>query len=157
MSQAPAYDDTLFRNTFPEFADQTLYPAAQIQVYWGIAQSFVSVDGSPCYILTGNALAYALNCLTAQLYSIALQQLDATSSGQTPGSQQGGYETSATIDKVSVTMLAPPAADMWEWWLAQTPYGQALLALLKTLAVGGISVGGLPERNAFRKVGGVFL
>lgn len=151
------YDDAKFRALFPEFSDTTKYPASQIEVYWDLASSFVDETDFPGRILTGAALENAVYLLTAHLYTLALQAQAAVAQGQAPGSNQGGFETSATIDKISVTMLAPPAKDMWEWWLAQTPYGQQLLALLQLLAVGGMSVGGLPERLAFRKVGGIFL
>jgi Protein of unknown function (DUF4054) len=150
------YNDTLFRTQFPEFADTTAYPAASIQVFWTMATVFIGASGCPCGALSGDALTLALNYMTAQLYTLSQMQTSAVAEGQAPGQNLGGFETAATIDKVSVTVLAPPASDMWEWWLAQTPYGQALLALLKVLAVGGFSVGGLPERRAFRKVGGIF-
>jgi hypothetical protein len=147
------YNDTTFRAMFPEFGNTTTYPAAVIEIYWGLAQDFIAIPSCPSNgaFLSGNKGAAALYYMTAHLYALALQQLN---SGQQPGAVQGGYETGATIDKISVQMLAPPADNMWTWWLSQTPYGQALAALLRVAAVGGTSVGGLPERNAFRKIGG---
>jgi hypothetical protein len=53
-------------------------------------------------------------------------------------------------------MQAPPAANAWQYWLNTSPYGMQLLALLQAKGVGGLYVGGLPERDAFRKVYGVF-
>lgn len=147
------YDDALFRAQFPEFADTTKYPAALLSAYWSMATSFITASGSPCGALGASGLPLALNYMTAHLYVLA--QLQAAAAGG-PGSSQGGFETSASIGEVSVATMAPPAATMWQWWLAQTAYGQALAALLSVLAVGGTSVGGLPERYGFRKVGGVF-
>lgn len=63
---------------------------------------------------------------------------------------------SATEGSVSVGMTPPPAKNMWQWWLATTPYGVQLMALLQSLTVGGFIVGGAPELGAFRRVGGVF-
>jgi hypothetical protein len=147
------YNDATFRAMFPEFVNAATYPAATIQIFWGLAQNFIVIPSCPAgAFLNGNNAAAALNYMTAHLYALSLAQ---TSSGQTPGSVQGGYEVSATIDKISVQTMAPPADNMWKWWLSQTPYGQALAALLSVLSVGGTSVGGLPERQAFRKVGGV--
>ncbi|MNJ79317.1 hypothetical protein D3C77_772930 [compost metagenome] len=45
---------------------------------------------------------------------------------------------------------------MWSYWLGMTPYGMQLMALLKVCTGGGLYVGGLPERAAFRSVGGIF-
>lgn len=148
----PAYNDATFRAQFPEFTDPTLYPAATLQVYFGMAQLFIQADGNPCAILSGDALQLALNYLTAQLYTLGKN----AAASATPGADQGGFETSATIGEISVAKLAPPAKDMWEWWLSQTPYGQSLAALLSLLSVGGFYVGGLAEGSSFRKAGGIF-
>jgi hypothetical protein len=150
-----AYDDALFRAQFPEFADTTKYPVLMIDAYWDMATMFISAADCPFNTLSGKRLATALNMLTAHLIVLGIAAKG--KAGKTPGSKQGGFTTSATIGEVSVTKLAPPAATAWEWWLSQTPYGSMLWALLDMLSVGGFSVGGLPERDAFRKVGGIFL
>lgn len=149
------YDDTLFRAQFPEFADPVQYPAAMIDAYWDMATMFIS--DVECYwsMLKGKRLATALNMMTAHLMTLGRNAKGG--GGKAPGSKQGGFTTSATVGEVSVAKLAPPAIDGWEWWLASTTYGQMLWALLQLLAVGGFSVGGLPESEAFRRVGGVFL
>jgi hypothetical protein len=67
-----------------------------------------------------------------------------------------GVMTGATEGTVSVSLQAPPAKDAFSWWLATTPYGAQLRALLLARSAGGFYVGGLPERAAFRKVGGIF-
>lgn len=148
-----AYDDAKFRAQLPEFSDTTKYPAAVLEASWAIASEFIAMPDSGLSILSGNAYPIAVNYMTAHLWALANQQVQ--SGG--PGSSQGGFETSSSIDKISVSTLAPPATNMWSWWLAQTPYGQALAAFLRMKAVGGTSVGGLPERLGFRKVGGLFL
>lgn len=150
------YDDALFRAQFPEFADAVAYPPFLIEAYWDLASSFIDTTDSPCRILTGKALVAAMNMLAAHLLILGIRAGAGPSPGGTPGSEQGGFETSATVGDVSVAKLAPPAKDGWQWWLASTPYGQMLWAMLGVLAVGGLSIGGLPEREGFRKVGGVF-
>ncbi|QOV06233.1 head-to-tail connector complex protein [Burkholderia phage Maja] len=150
---APAYNDDLFRKMFPEFADPAKYPANVIEVFYETAQLFITGSTSPCAALSGKQLVGALNMLTAHLMSLSKQRTQ-TALGAT--NDQGGYTLSATIGEVSVSKMAPPARDGWEFWLAQTPYGQELWALLKMLSVGGFAIGGLPERDGFRKVGGVF-
>lgn len=149
-----AYDDAAFRAQLPEFADTTRFPAPVLSAAWTLASNFIALPACPLSFLNGATWQIAVNYIAAHLWVLSQQQQQP---GQDPGTNQGGFETSATIDKISVTMLAPPADNMWTWWLAQTPYGQALAALLRMKAVGGTSVGGLPERFGFRKIGGVFL
>ncbi|ABL96846.1 hypothetical protein BcepF1.115 [Burkholderia phage BcepF1] len=150
----PVYNDGLFRIMYPEFADQEKYPPEVIEIYYDTATLFITGSMFPCAALSGKQLVGALNMLTAHLMSLSMQRSQ-TALGAT--NDQGGYTLSATIGEVSVSKMAPPAKDGWEFWLAQTPYGQALWALLKMLSVGGFAIGGLPERTGFRKVGGVFL
>ncbi len=148
------YDDALFRKQFPEFSDTTAYPTDLLELYWATAREFIGTKDSPCNVLSGSTLALVLNYMTAHLLVLGRQAAQGGPAGA--GSSQGGFVTSSSIDKISVSTLAPPAKDGWEWWLAQTTYGQTIWALLKIKAVGGLSVGGLPERGSFRKVGGVF-
>ncbi|AWN08514.1 virion structural protein [Xanthomonas phage XcP1] len=145
------YDDAIFRKQFPMFADETKYPEALASAYWDMASEFMKFENSPCAMISGKGAQLAMNYLTAHLMTLGLN-----ASSEDPGASQGGFETSAAIDKISVSMLAPPADNMWKWWLAQSPFGQSLSALLYVKSVGGLSVGGLPERKGFRKVGGVF-
>lgn len=154
------YDDALFRQQFPEFSDTTLYPEAKIRVFWNVGASFIDRRDYPCRSLTGDALAYAMNLMAAHLMTISIQNQQAMTGGGTSGGQgvpdQGGFITSAHIDEITVSKLAPPVTNGWQFWLASTPYGQQIWALIGIVAVGGFTVGGLPEREGFRKVGGVF-
>lgn len=151
-----------FRGRFPAFKDTTLYPDAMITLFYDTAKVFIDSTESPCRVLTGSQLALALQYMTAHLLYIATQaagQADPDNpdaGGIGAGGDGGGFVTSATIGDISVTKLAPPSGDSWDWWLNGSEYGSALLALLKLLAVGGLSYGGLPEREGFRKIGGVF-
>lgn len=135
-----------FRTAFPAFSDVAAFPNALLQGNWDSAACIISTNDG-CYSLRGASRERALNLLTAHLTALGV----IIASGQTPG-----VMTQATIDKVSITLQAPPVKTEFEWWLTQTPYGQQLLALLQAKAAGGIVVGGLPERLAFRKVGGTF-
>jgi hypothetical protein len=139
------FDIPAFRVSFPAFADPTKYPDPTLQGYW---------DAATCYIsdknygwLNGDCRARALNLMTAHL--AALSTL--INNGQPTGVGQ-----SATIGAVSVSMVPPPVKSGWQYWLASTPYGMQLWALLHVKAVGGLSIGGLPEKSAFRKVAGIF-
>lgn len=151
------YNDSDFRTRFPEYADINQYPYSTLKMYWGIATDFISQQACPCRVLNGDSLKYATYLMQAHLLYLGTQRVQQMLVGA--GGTQGGFKTSATIDKVSVQYLAPPMdpGAGYQWWLCQTPYGQQLWALLDILAVGGFAVGGLPERSALRKVGGLFV
>lgn len=149
-----AIDITKFRAEFPQFADDLKIPDATINIFYSTACMFIDSRDSPCRVLSGDRLELALRYMTAHLLFLIFSQQDDAASGGAP--DQGGFTVSATIGEISVTKLAPPATDGWSYWLSSSPYGQALWALLQMLAVGGLSYGGLPEREGFRKGGGVF-
>jgi len=149
------FDASIFRAQFPEFSDTAKYSDAFLGLWWDVASEFIDSTDSPCRSLSGKQLRLALSFMTAHLLTLN-RPVQADETNGDAGSTQGGFETSATIGSISVTKLAPPAADGWQWWLAQTTYGQSLWALLSIVAVGGTSIGGLPEGLGFRKIGGVF-
>ena len=93
--------------------------------------------------------------MTAHILSVAIMNAESlAAAGGAPN--QGGFEACATIDKISVEKVAPPAKDGWQYFLGQTTYGQMLWALLSVKGVGGLSVGGIAEGDAFRRAYGVF-
>lgn len=155
-----SFDIGKFRERFPQFADKDKYPDGVIQTMYDMASIFISTEDSPCHTLNGKQLELALELMTAHLlfinYADSQNGADPNGGGGMGGPEAGGAITSATIGEISVSRLAPPAKDGWEWWLSSTPYGTQLWAVLQVLAVGGFAIGGLPEREGFRKVGGVF-
>lgn len=135
------FDPLKFRAMIPEFSDATKWPEVLLALYWDQAICVAENEGDDCtemrlYLLMAHLLKIHQNVLMKN--------------------KQGGFVSASTIDKVSVTKVAPPSSDMFEWWLGQTTYGQQLLAMLQIDGVGGLYVGGLPERLAFRKVGGEY-
>ncbi len=134
-----------FRMTFSAFADPAKYTDAELNGCWDQATCMVST--TPSCRLQEKCRTQGLQLLTAHICTLQTQIQDGTNTGVT---------TSATIDKVSVTLQPPPTTNGWNWWLSTTPYGSQLWALLKVNSVGGFYIGGLPERSAFRKVGGIF-
>lgn len=135
-----------FRAAFPAFSSDTLYTDQQLQIYWDFAVCAMT-DADNCG-MSGDCLQHALNLMTAHITQI----LTKAAYGQ--GSV--GVKTQAHVDKVQVTYAPPPFKTGWQAWLAQTPYGMTLWALLSAAAVGGFYFNGRPEQNAFRKVGGYF-
>jgi len=138
-----------FRAMFPVFANPVAFPDAVINMQYATATIYIS--DSNCGVLNGTARLTALYQMTAHL--IALNVLVAENDGSVPG-----ITTAARVGSVSVTLLPPPAKNQFQWWLNQTPYGAALLALLKRKAVGGFFIGGGGEGplGGFRRAGGGF-
>lgn len=126
-----------FRALYPQFADLS---DAQILATAEQAECFLAGGGCAC-------TDQRLQLMVAHLLTLGRQ------------AQAGGVVaqvTGASVDKVSVSIAAAPSRDAWGYWLALTPYGLQLMALLKVCSAGGLFVGGRSERAAFRSVGGVF-
>lgn len=145
-----------FREAFPEFSDKNKFPDIQIELYLEMAGVHIDPHNSHCRMLKGKRLFLAVLMMAAHLLSLALAAAAKSAVGKNPGSAQGGFTQSAAIGDVSVTKQAVPAASMWDWWLASTPYGQQLKALLHVASVGGVYIGGSPELNNFRGPTGSF-
>lgn len=150
---AHTFDPAAFRLLFPAFADTNKYPDTVLSGYFSWATIYVDKNDN-CF-LSGDALQMALNLMTAHI-AYLMTQAGGTAATGGLGGGVGGVLTAASIDKVSVTVAAPPTRDGWEYWLASSPYGQQLWAMLLGLSVGGVYIGGLPERRGFRKVYGTF-
>lgn len=132
-----AFDLAKFRALYPQFnsiSDATV---------------LANADQAECYLANLHcADDCALNLMVAHLLQIVRNAEQGL---------PGGQITSATIDKVSVSVAqAPGSTNSYTYWLNGTPYGQQLAALLARCSAGGTFVGGLPERAAFRSVGGIF-
>lgn len=134
-----------FRQFYPEFNNQVTYPDMWLQMQWDIATDFMSPINLG--LINGASRYHALNLLTAHL----AKRASIVAQGDIPL-----IETSATVDKVSVTTLPPPVKDAFDWWLDGTTYGAEFLALLQVIGVGGLIVGALPERSAIRNVDSIF-
>lgn len=138
------FDPILFRGLFPAFKVEEQFPTLQLQTYWDLATAYVNDQAGGCYIyaLKAKQQVFALNLMTAHIAYLNQQM----ASGQTTG-----VVTGASIDKVSVTLLAPPSNNQWQFWLNQSPYGQQLLALFTVASAGGFYYGGNPVVPAFRR------
>ena len=141
-------DVDAFRAQFVQFKNTNCFTADLIQGWWDTAANFTSTWPDQIVGTCGQRVL-ACNLTTAHigyLYNAIAQ------------GQPLGVLTDAQIDKVRVGLKPPPINDqsMFQYWMAQSPYGVQLLALFNTMTVGGIYIGGLPERDAFRRVGGGF-
>jgi len=144
MSQL-ALSITDFRAQFAEFASTTTYPDSTITMYWDT--SILYVSNGDYGLLSGASRQRAIYLFMAHLIKLG----ENIASNEVPNMISG-----ATIGGESVTLVPPPLKSQFQWWLNLTIYGQQLNVLLSLKAVGGISVGGLPENSAFRKFGGIF-
>jgi len=140
------FNYTLFQEQFPAYASAPV--ESVLAAYFAQATNFVNPNDNWCRGLNSDSLDYALNCLVAHFAYI---------NALIAGGTDTVIVTGSTIDKVSVSLLAPPVKNMFQYWLATSPYGKQLLALLSVKSAGGWYVGsGLAERRAFRKVYGTF-
>ncbi len=139
------FDVELFRTQCPEYADETKYPEALVELYWN--QAILIMDDEDAGMLNGASRHFGLNMMVAHMLAL---------SANIAKGKQGGFASAATVDKVFVKKMSPPAKGMLGWWLTQTPRGQELLVLLEVSTVGGTHVGGMPESSQFRKAYGVF-
>ena len=140
-------DLTKFRALFPEFANDVKYPDATLQQWFTVAGTYLGLTDYACG-LNGDTLDLALMQLTAHLLK------SATMLSGNKGAPM--VMTSATIDKVSISTLAPPIKTAWQHWLSTTPYGLMLWALLSMKSAGGFVYGGTPELSGYRRIGGIF-
>lgn len=138
------FDIAKFRKVFPAFASETKYPDEMIEFKVALARGFVS-EGCT---LSGDDYDNAVMMMVAHLLWIDYL----ISKGQTSVS----ITTGATVGSVSVSSAPPPTRTGWQYWLATSPYGQQLWALLMMRASGGWYFGGAAEGAAFRGVGGAF-
>ena len=132
------YNDAAFRVQFPAFKSTQQYSMETMQLYWMVATSYIN----NCQQWWGQKgpqqLTLALNLMTAHV---------AICFGKAASGRSTGLTIQASIDKINTTIMPPPVQDEWQYWLNTTPYGQSLLALLRSKAVGGFFVnGGLPFR-----------
>ena len=141
-------DPAAFRALFPQFADPVKWPDAALSIQFGAATGYVSADTYGDMPVA--ARTNALYLMTAHLLALGAIIAQNNYSGQV------GVVQGAVVDHVQITLTPPPVKSQWQWWLNTTPYGAQLLGLLDAQAAGGFYVGGLPERAAFRKVGGIF-
>lgn len=143
---AHTFDAVAFRAQFPAFADTAKYPDAVLSGYFDMATCNIN-EYDNCEIW-GKCLQQALNLMTSHIATI----FDMIASG----TAITGVQTGASVDKVSISAQAPPIKTAWQAWLAKTPYGEMLWALLTAMSTGGFYIGGAPETFAFRKVGGYY-
>ena len=130
-----------FRSRFPVFSDETKYSEDTVQAMLNTAVVYISPERNP----------FVKDCTLRQMIYLLAAHLMVQNNDVSKGNAQGGLVQSASIDGVSVSKALPNSITKTSlsYWLAQSVYGQQLLALMKLQATVGIYVGGSKE-NVFR-------
>lgn len=130
-----------FRVQFPAFADMVKYPDATIKGIFDRAACIIKLNaGCGCGAVLPCRL-HALYLLSAHILALSEQAAKAQQ-----GQNVAGFATSASIDKVSVSIAPPPVKNGFQYWLSTTPYGLELWALLSQKSGFGIYYGGQFEQ-----------
>lgn len=140
MSNTVVVSLSEFYSEYPEFnTDQysTICPIALRQ-----SKTFISINN--CGRLTDDKRKTAIYLMSAHLSVLSLRnQTNITSSG----GSTAGIVASAAVGEVNVSyQQIPTDKSMFDYWLATTPYGLELLALLEMLSTIPFYVGGSLER-----------
>lgn len=131
-----------FKSAFPEFnalADT-------------VAQRFLTQ--AQAYISTHNfRIRPAVRVLAIQLMAghlITLANPDPTSGNATGTGNSAGFEVSANVGGVSVSLAAPASRSAFESWMNSTGYGQQYLALMTANNPTGVHYIGTPRAFGIR-------
>lgn len=146
-SLTPTYNDEAFRNQFPQFENTTIYPPAQLEGWWTMGTAYINIDNNYPWNFKSKQLQLAIDLMCAHLGASFTMINKGIPAVVVQGSAEG---------TVNISMVPPPVKSAFGWWLATTPYGNQLRALLKTVANVGLYIGGSTENAGFRKAGGLF-
>ena len=142
MSQVQvSYSD--FTTRFPEFSNKTQYPEPLITSYIDEAEQYISTQN---FRIAPSNRILAIEYMIAHL--IALSNIDAA--GTVQGQQSGNITTSATVDGVSRSILAPIADNSFAQWIQSTPYGKKYWALMTANNATPIFFPGTPRAFGIR-------
>lgn len=126
-----------FLSEFPAFSEANGFTTTQIVRVGRQAHRYITEwrDGFP--LPDPEDRCYALFLMTGHILTLRKNIDDSTAAGQTP---QTGRISKAIVGAVTVETDSPNTynSDDYNYWLAQTPYGQELLAYLQNSAPAGI-------------------
>ena len=122
-----------FRDHFPEFADMTKYPDAQVNYWLGFAKLMLRPQR------WGEALNYGLELFAAHNLALWRQDMNAANKGGVPGLSTGA-QSSKAVDKVSVSydqnVGLVEGAGHWNL----TIYGKQFIQMARMMGAGDIQL-----------------
>lgn len=128
----------MMRCAFPEFT-LAKYPNNVLCRYLNMAKAYCSTKN---FRIRPAVRVLLIELMAAHL--ITLGEID-PNTGMATNSSAAGFETSATIDGVSVSKQAPIARNAFEQWINSTGYGQQYWALLVANTPTPIHYVGVPD------------
>jgi hypothetical protein len=131
-------DIASFRASFPAFERDDLYPDAMLNGKMFIAKCYIE-DNQLTF--TDECRQYAYQLMVAHLLSIAALVAEG---------QPGRLVTSAAEGPVNVSFAEPTNRSNFSFWLATTPYGNEISALLSINSIGDY-YGGTNALQAYRR------
>ena len=136
---------TMFREALQEFSSATYYTDALISRFILMAEAYCHTKN---FRIKPAVRILLIELMTAHL--ITLNNIDPTTHQSTGSAEVSGFETSATVGGVSVSLLAPVAKDAFQSWINSTGYGQQYWALLIANNPLGIHYVGNPRAFGIR-------
>lgn len=133
-----------FRTAFPEFP-ATAYPDALCNRFLIMAQSYCSTKN---FRIKPETRILLIQLMTAHL--ITLAKIDPTTHTESGRGEITGFETSASVGGVSVSLQAPISKDAFEQWIQSTGYGQQYWALLCANSPTGVHYVGISRAFGIR-------
>ncbi|KWF81302.1 hypothetical protein WL94_28450 [Burkholderia cepacia] len=126
-------DIAQFRQTFPEFANTTLYPDPVVQIWLTVAVSLVN----PLRWMELTDIGIGL--VTAHHLAIGMRDQNTAVVGGVPG-QVTGPQTSKSVDKVSASQdTSAVTFDDAGFWNS-TMYGVRYYTLARSMGAGGLQI-----------------
>ena len=152
---APFDLDVLY-SYFPEFNNAEKFSPDLLTAAGKRARFWISKNG--CAQLFGAEREYAYYCIVGHLTILTQKAMSSTDpskavpAGGSAGAVGGsGLIQSASVGGVNVSFQVPQyMKSSWDWWLAQTPYGQQYLAFLESRVPIGIYGMGDDIRSCLR-------
>lgn len=122
-----------FRDEFPEFSDDAIYPDAQLTFWAGIAEQQV------VQCIWNDMYSFGVKLYVAHEITLAAQNVKVASIGGEPG-KDGGVPTQKAVGAVSVTYDAVSTAEKDAGWWNTTRYGQQFIRLARLFGAGAIQL-----------------
>lgn len=124
---------TTFREHFPEFGDDAVYPDAQVNFFLGLGLSLLNADR------WGDSLGYGLELFTAHHLALSARDQAAAEAGGVPGVATGP-QSSKSVDKVSVSYDTGATTYEGAAFWNMTSYGIRFYQLARLMGAGGIQL-----------------